>query len=131
MGQKALAKYEAARKAAKTAAKAAIEKSGKGDKKNDAFANKANDALEIGSHAFLAVASQQVPDGMFGVSELRPDTMAAIGGGIGVLALKGGWQKRSYAIAKGGVHACITRWVNGRLHIHKDANGNVSVDQGR
>ena len=73
--------------------------------------------MELGSHALIALASKQMPDGIAGINALRPDWLGLAASGLGVLFIRGEKKgakkakKLARALLYGSAHALITRWV--------------------
>lgn len=73
--------------------------------------------MELGSHALIALASKNLPDGIAGIRALKPDWLGLGFGTLGVLLLKEdkkphrSLRKTSRALLFGSAHALITRWI--------------------
>lgn len=69
-------------------------------------------ALELGGMAAIALASKNMPGGLFGIEPLKPDLVGIALSLIGVVALKnkkGGRTARALLFAS--LNATIARWV--------------------
>lgn len=73
--------------------------------------------MELGSHALIALASKNLPDGIAGVRALKPDWLGLGVGILGTALMKEdkkphrALRKSSRALAFGSAHALITRWI--------------------
>jgi hypothetical protein len=67
--------------------------------------------VEFGGHAVLALATKNMPDGLFGIEPLKPDLAGLAVAGLGMLFGKGAFRRTAKSAAKGAGHALITRWV--------------------
>lgn len=85
------------------------------DSDKDAMGGIGLRVMELGTHAVLALASKQTPNGMFGIEAIKPDWIGLAVSGLGVIFLRGSkhrkLRKTSRAVLFGSFHALITRWV--------------------
>ena len=73
--------------------------------------------MELGSHALIALASKNLPDGIAGIRALKPDWLGLGVGTLAVVLLKEdkkphrSLKKSGRALLFGSAHALITRWI--------------------
>lgn len=89
-------------------------------------------AISLGSHVGFGLWTKNVPNGFFGISLLKPDVLATIGGALVFIAVSVFGKKEngkktakhtSSAVMMGGAHAIAGRWVY-QTHYFMHTSGN-------
>lgn len=109
-------KFKNLQKLAKERAKAGLVKH-----KEKAASGIVRHGFRFGSHAVFGLATKAMPDGLFGVSWIKPDIVGTTLSGIASIFTKNLVKKGAQATALGGMHAILGRWI---------ASGSISVVSG-